>query len=417
LQKELAGPGPNDVFASDAFLTVLGPSIVLEKHASREQVRPGEVVTYTITAHNRGSRALEGVLVHDDLSGVLDRASLVGHPTAHPGSAHVRNGHLLWSGTLEPDETATISYSVRVHEGLTGGLLFNGVTTPGGICRGRAPLEPCVSQTEILHPGGPDLTMTKTASIDGKTLHPGGQVTYLLTVHNRGPGPASGVMLEDPAPSGISFTHVEWSQGLCTLNRALRCALGTIVSGGGALVKVSATVAAGATGRIVNRATVWGDQGSNVSTTSDVHVSPRPLPPPGKPGAQPLSHLVLRKRVDRHVARLGQRLRYTLTIINRGPQRAALVILKDTPKLPVRLLSIHPSQGRCRRGPPLTCVFGLVRSGGRVRVVIRALPTVAGVLTNTAAVTSAGKSPCPQCSIDSARTRILRAPPPPRFTG
>lgn len=67
--------------------------------------------------------------------------------------------------------------------------------------------------------------------------------------------------VEDPAPSGVFFRQAHPSQGHCTINRELRCALGTIPAGGQALVQVTATIAADASGPIVNHASVWSNQG------------------------------------------------------------------------------------------------------------------------------------------------------------
>ncbi len=206
---------------------------------------------------------------------------------------------------------------------------------------------------------GPDLALTKTAS--PVTVHPGWQVTYLLVVHNRGPGEATGVTVEDPAPSGVFFRQAHPSQGHCTINRELRCALGTIPAGGQALVQVTATIAADASGPIVNHASVCGNQGdpneSNDTAASTVHVA---LHLAG-PGAQPVSDLVVTKHVDPRAARQGQRLRHAITVTNQGPDPATGVRLTDTPQ--TRILQIHTGQGHCQPGPPLTCTLGTLHPG------------------------------------------------------
>jgi len=250
--------------------------------------------------------------------------------------------------------------------------------------------------------------------------HPGEQVTYELVVRNRGPGDATEVMVEDPSPSGLVFREAHPSQGHCTITTKLRCAFGTVRAGGQALVQVSATIASDATGRIVNEATVWGNQGdpneSNDTATSIVHVTP---------GTGPVSDLVLTKHVDRQTALQGQRLRYTITVTNRGPDTAANLRLTDTPTLPLRVLSIHAGQGHCQTGPPLTCTLGTLRSGAHTTITITAVATAAGAQTNTAAVMSESRDPHPSSSVAAVRTTIApvrrpsrpRPPPPPRVTG
>lgn len=215
------------------------------------------------------------------------------------------------------------------------------------VAEGGGPDPPCMTETRIVpRPApGPDLALTKTASPE--TVHPGWQVTYLLVVHNRGPGEATGVTVEDPAPSGVFFRQAHPSQGHCTINRELRCALGTIPAGGQALVQVTATIAADASGPIVNHASVWGNQGdpneSNDSAASTVHVAPHPA----GPGTQPVSDLVVTKHVDPRVARQGKRLRHTITVTNKGPDPATGVRLTDTP----RLGSSRSTQGKGTASP------------------------------------------------------------------
>ena len=263
-------------------------------------------------------------------------------------------------------------------------------------------------------PLGSDLALTKTASSD--TVHPGGQVTYQLVVQNHGPGDAMGVTVEDPSPPGLSFVDAHSSQGQCTINRELRCALGTVAVGGEALVQLTATVAAHANGAIVNTATVWDDRvdpnPANNTATSTVHVTaPRP--------AQPVSDLVITKQVDRRVALLGQRLTYTITVTNKGPDAATNVRVADALALPVRVrvVSTHPRQGHCHTGLPITCTLGSLHAGAHITITIVAVASVAGRQTNTAAVISESRDPHPRNNVAAATTRITRAPSPPPVTG
>ncbi len=62
------------------------------------------------------------------------------------------------------------------------------------------------------------------------------QVTYILTVRNKGPQAATNVVLTDHLPYGTQFTSVGTSQGTCTkpgkgASGKVTCNLGTIDSG------------------------------------------------------------------------------------------------------------------------------------------------------------------------------------------
>jgi uncharacterized repeat protein (TIGR01451 family) len=277
----------------------------------------------------------------------------------------------------------------------------------------------CVVETEIVpppHPHPTDLAVTKTPSAD--TVHPGGQLVYTLTVHNHGPGNATGVTIEDPVPPGLSLNSAQASQGGCTVTAGgrVRCLLGDLPAGGQALVVVTATVPLDATGVLVNAAAVFGDQGDenpadNIARAR-VRVVPLPPPPTPDPGPQPTSNLRIIKHVSRARARVGEKLTYTITVMNHGPgDAAAHVRVTDTSRLPLEVDSIRSSQGSCRRGGLFHCLLGTVRPGGRVTIRITATARSAGHQINAAAVTTSSWQP--HALIARARTLVLRPPPPP----
>src|SRR5207253_3033143 len=56
----------------------------------------------------------------------------------------------------------------------------------------------------------------------------GSNITYILSMTNAGPAPATGVMLQDALPPNVSVTSVLFSQGSCTNAGAnINCNLGT----------------------------------------------------------------------------------------------------------------------------------------------------------------------------------------------
>jgi uncharacterized repeat protein (TIGR01451 family)/CSLREA domain-containing protein len=112
-----------------------------------------------------------------------------------------------------------------------------------------------------------DLSITKTALPSGNVTT-SSQITYTITVNNAGSSAADNVNVNDPIPSGTTFSSFTTSQGSCTApsvgstSPPLNCSLGTINAGGSATItlKVDVTALPGAT--VHNTATVS-------STTSD----------------------------------------------------------------------------------------------------------------------------------------------------
>lgn len=120
------------------------PGFEFTKVADRDSgswVATGSVLTYTLTGVNTGQTALGPVEITDDLSEVLSSATyqkdavvmIDGERVGSP----VFEGHALrWAGALQPGETVTITYSVKVHADAAGQTLANvataSATTPGG---------------------------------------------------------------------------------------------------------------------------------------------------------------------------------------------------------------------------------------------------------------------------------------------
>src|SRR5262249_54162747 len=101
---------------------------------SGSEVRPGDVITYTLTARRAGATAALNARVTDDLSGVLAHANLVPgsiHPAA--GSAALDGTKLVWRIPVV-DADVRLTYQVTVDPDAWGTTLRNAVTPgPGGI--------------------------------------------------------------------------------------------------------------------------------------------------------------------------------------------------------------------------------------------------------------------------------------------
>ena len=400
-------------------------AVEIGKVADHNEIAPGRVLSYTITLRAAGVAGASGP-VTDDLSGVLDKASYRNDAHASTGTVmfDAATKQLVWTGTLGPAARATITYSVRIH-GSADGLVSNRVAgPPGSSCASPLPPElPCITETPIvrLPAPGADLALTKTAS--SATPHPGGQVSFVLAVRNQGPGEATGVTVQDPVPSGLFVQSAQPSQGTCTLTAdQLVCRLGSLVSGGQALVSVTDTVAADASGTLVNEASVFGDRpdpdASNNIARSAITVTPLPVRPPD-PGPQPIANLVVIKHVNHSTALVGQRLTYTITVTNAGPNAAADVRVIDASRRPLKVLSIHPKQGSCTTGRPIRCRLGTLRSHAHTTITIKAIAQVAGVQVNGAVAISGSWDPAVRNNLALAKTRIrpVVTPPPPPVTG
>ena len=111
-----ASPAP----ACTATVTVLVPALTITKTANVSTTTPGATVDYTITVADTGQTPYTGAVVTDDLTGVLDDAAYNDDATATTGTPSYASPILTWTGSLNPGDTATITYSVTVNNPDTG---------------------------------------------------------------------------------------------------------------------------------------------------------------------------------------------------------------------------------------------------------------------------------------------------------
>lgn len=99
-----------------------------------------------------------------------------------------------------------------------------------------------------------DLMLGLTASPDPVAL--GGTLTYTLAITNNGPSAATGVLVTNVLPAGVTFLSATASQGSCTNSADLvTCDLGVIAASANATVSIQ--VQANALGSLTNVATVY----------------------------------------------------------------------------------------------------------------------------------------------------------------
>ncbi|GLZ75500.1 hypothetical protein Afil01_03070 [Actinorhabdospora filicis] len=116
----------------EVSLSVPVPDLLVTKTSPGGIVKPGDVVTFTITAENTGEVDYPGASFTDDLSEVLDDADWVS-ATADLGEAGYTAPVLRWSGDVPAGAKATVTYRLRVRDPDTGdGRLLNNVLVASG---------------------------------------------------------------------------------------------------------------------------------------------------------------------------------------------------------------------------------------------------------------------------------------------
>ncbi|MER7044855.1 DUF11 domain-containing protein, partial [Streptomyces jumonjinensis] len=129
-------PNPNNNTSTTTTTVTQAPVVIKKKQDGPATVKPGDTVSYTITVSNPGGTSTDAFFT-DDLSGLLDDADYNGDATATVGLVTFADPDLEWSGTLAPGQTATITFSITIHERPFGDLRLDNTVvspTPGNNC-------------------------------------------------------------------------------------------------------------------------------------------------------------------------------------------------------------------------------------------------------------------------------------------
>uniref|UniRef100_UPI000AFAA4B7 isopeptide-forming domain-containing fimbrial protein n=1 Tax=Rhodococcus sp. ARP2 TaxID=1661385 RepID=UPI000AFAA4B7 len=157
-------------------------------------VNAGQTITYTVTGANTGKTTLNPVVLTDDLSKVLDNATLVagslkatvdGAPAAVP----TLSGTMLsWTGALEAGKSVVLTYQVKVNDGVAGGVLVSNKVTGTA----KPPTGPEITPPPVTteHPVvSPKIAVVKSSDpVSGSNVVAGQDIKYTLTFTNTGNG-------------------------------------------------------------------------------------------------------------------------------------------------------------------------------------------------------------------------------------
>ncbi|MEL6109098.1 MAG: SdrD B-like domain-containing protein, partial [Planctomycetota bacterium] len=197
----------------------------------------------------------------------------------------------------------------------------------------------------------PQFDVSVTKVVDDDTPAPGATVTYTLGLTNAGPSTATGVILSDDVPTGLTFVSGTLEGNAATLSGStVSFPAITLDSGETQNATLVFTLDVDASGTITNTATVAtdaGDQDTTNNTASDDIT------------ATPETDLTVAKAVDTANAAAGDTLVYTVTVTNSGSSTAVAATAVDTLPAGVTFVS-----GTGPNGEVLTATNGVVTFDG-----------------------------------------------------
>ena len=377
---------------SEAAVQVLpAADLSLEKTVGAGVVAlPGEV-TYALKVSNAGPDAAQNVVITDPLP--------VGETFVSDDAGCSAAGQTVTCalGELANGATRTIHLHVGVGASLGEQMVTN--TAQVGSSTGDPNAHNNTSSAVIETGPAADLALRKTGP---QAALSGGQISWTLTVLDNGPSTAHEVTVVDPLPAGASYLSSAPSQGACQFAAGrLTCELGTLASGAGASITVTASVTR-SPGVLENTATVSGKEpdpepaNNTASATTTISSTP-PIAEPASDVDPSVSsgaptRVTLRKLVREHDVAAGGELHYRLIVRDAGAATANRLIVCD--KLPEQATVVNRGHGHLSDGR--ICFTLATLAHGRTHtftIVLRADSNANGRIVNRATVTGANFDP------------------------
>jgi uncharacterized repeat protein (TIGR01451 family) len=267
----------------------------------------GQTLTFTVTARNNGPSPASSVIVSDILpAGLTYQSHSSSQGSYTPGSGE-------WAvGALANGATATLTL---VATNTQFGALTNTATRTASAPVDLGPTNDSAS-AQVLSGGSADLSLTKV--VDRQFPVQGDTVTFTLQLDNTGPNAATGVVVEDLLPAGLTYQTHAASQGTYS-NATGLWAVGPVAVSQRVTLTITALVTG--TGDITNTARVSALNQADPDTTDNSSLA--------TVSVYPAADLSVTKTGPATVVQ-GAGATYIITARNAGPSGVTGASLQDT---------------------------------------------------------------------------------------
>ncbi|VAW08066.1 internalin, putative, partial [hydrothermal vent metagenome] len=351
--------------ADAASIDVPAVNLIVAKSVNDTTPNPGQSITYTVQVTNGGPDTATGVALLDALpTGVtfVSASTSQGSYTAP-----------TWTvGSITNGSTSTLTIVATVDSGTEGSTILNTAAVSAVNETDTNPAND--SDDASINVPAVDVTVSKV--VDTATANPGDTVTFTITAGNSGPGTATGVVITDVLPTGLTLLSATPSLGTMT---GSTWTVGALGDGASATLTIVTTVDSGTAGStITNTATLTGvtevdTEPSNDSSAATVFVN--------------AVDLTVTKTVDNATPNPGDTIVYTVSVSNLGPDAATGVTLVDTLPIGTTIVGAVPSQGSYVGS---TWTVGTISSGTTATLALTVTVdagTAGSTIVNTATLT------------------------------
>ena len=299
----------------------------------------GSNVTFTVTVTNAGPDSATGVVVADLLPTGLAFVS----KTPSQGTYDEVTG--IWTvGTVSNTAPATLLIVATVNStaslSTTAEITAATVPDPDSTPNNHVASEDDQATAAVDAPAAADLSITNVPGLAAPNFR--GNNTFTITVTNGGPEAATGVVVTDLLPAGLTFVSKTPSQG--TYNETTGVwTVGTVNASGTATLVIVAQV--NTTAAVTTTAEITASGVFDPDSTPNNHVASEDDQASNTTDAADAADLSITNVPSSTTPAFRSNVTYTVTVTNGGPEAAAGVVVTDLLPAGLTFVSKTPSQG------------------------------------------------------------------------
>jgi uncharacterized repeat protein (TIGR01451 family) len=240
-------PDTNPANNTSTINTTVNPvaDLVISKTDFPDPVTAGTSLTYTLNITNSGPSGATDMVVTDTLPASVSFVSASPFCSSQPNNQVRCTYDSIASGSAASPAVIRVTVNPAAPN-----LITNTVTVTGNEFDPNTNNNSATATTTVNRLV--NLSITKTGSPN--PVAAGSGLNYLLTVANSGPSQASGVIVTDTLPAGVTFSTA--SAGCSNSSNKVTCNLGSVTSGGTITASINVIVASSTSGTLTNTATV-----------------------------------------------------------------------------------------------------------------------------------------------------------------
>lgn len=364
------------------------PLTKTQEDINGDELEPGDEIRYTVRAQSFGP---------DHATNVVLRDAIPENTTYVPGSLEIVNGanagpktdaagddqaefdadanevvfrlgvgaDATNGGQINVGQESTIAFTVRVDDDVPGGTLIRNISS-AAFNGSLSPDEPYSSESnEVVMPvavNGLDLAIDKQITAP---LRRGQQGLFQIVVTNVSEYPSTGTTtVTDQVPGYLPVQSVSGPGWDCSdsTGQNVSCTRSDTVDPGDAYPPISVVVLVSqdAPDLISNTAFLTNPDDQNPFNNEDTVEAL----------LESEADVAITKDVNRQSVRHGQRVRFTLDVVNNGPSAAKNVTVRDRLPRGLKLIDVRTTRGSCAKAQLVFCELGTLGVGQSAKITI-----------------------------------------------